>query len=78
METIARIEDKLDKIAERQGEMAALLAVQAEQLKEHMRRTALLEEALGPIRDQVKLWKGIIAVLLAVPSTIAALKWFIK
>ena len=46
--------EKLDSIAEKQADMNATLAVQAQQLSEHIRRTALLEESVEIIRTEFK------------------------
>jgi len=52
--TIERVFEKLDDIASKQADMNAILASQAVELKDHIRRTALLEEAVEVIRADVK------------------------
>lgn len=46
---IVRIEDKIDSIKDGQERQNAILAAQHESLKDHMRRTELLEEAIKPL-----------------------------
>lgn len=64
--------DKLDHILKDVGEINTTLAVQAEQLKEHIRRTELLEARVQPLEAVVVTLKGFLKVLtvLAVISTI--------
>jgi len=50
--------DKLDKISSDISEIKIILAGQAVELKEHIRRTALLEEALQPISVHVARVEG--------------------
>lgn len=54
---IERIHDKLDQIYERQSEMSAILAVQAQQLREHMRRTETLEMLAQDYRAESEEWQ---------------------
>ncbi len=60
---------KLEKISDKQAEMNAILAVQAEQLAIHIRRTEALEhlvemyndklyEELKPVQEHVSMLKG--------------------
>lgn len=49
---ISRIENKLDSISDRIGNIDVTLAAQHESLKEHIRRTSLLEEAVKPLTAQ--------------------------
>lgn len=60
--------DKLDKISDDIGAIKVTLAGQAVDLKEHMRRTAILENEFKPVRDQIMRWRGALAVLLALIS----------
>lgn len=57
--------DKLDKIASDIGEIKIVQAGQAADLREHMRRTAILEDEFRPVRDQIMRWRGAVALLLA-------------
>lgn len=52
-----RIIDKLDQISEKQSEMSAILAVQAQQLREHMRRTETLEMLAQDYRADSERWQ---------------------
>jgi uncharacterized protein (UPF0335 family) len=45
---------KVEKLDEKQGEMNATLAVNTEQLKEHIRRTDLLESSVSKLRSDLK------------------------
>ena len=56
--------DKLDKISSDIGDIKITLASQAIELKEHIRRTNILEEKFNPMRDQIMMWRGGIALLL--------------
>lgn len=53
-----KIEEKIDKISDKQTEMAIILAAQHESLKQHMRRTDLLEKAIEPIKRHVSMVNG--------------------
>ena len=46
--------DKLDKISEDVAEIKVMDAIQNEQLKEHMRRTDILEQQIDKIDGRVK------------------------
>jgi hypothetical protein len=80
---ITRIEAKLDKVIDTQAEHSATLRVQAQQLKEHMRRSDLNEEAVKILRSEVKpvirahqRWqgaKGLAKAVGAVAGGVAAL-----
>lgn len=66
-----RIEALIERVREVQGEMNTTLAVQANSLEEHMRRTELLEEgqlkveaALVPLKAHVAFW-GFLGKVLA-------------
>ena len=49
-----KIHDKLDQLLSTQADMNVTLAVQAEQLKTHIKRTELAEENIALIRDELK------------------------
>ncbi len=53
-----RIEEKLDTTNQHLASIDTTLAVQAEQLKEHIKRTALLEQELKPIKKHVDMVSG--------------------
>lgn len=50
---IIRIEDKLDKIVDRISSIDSTLAAQHVSLEDHIKRTALLEKELRPIKSHV-------------------------
>lgn len=52
-----RIYEKLDKIDEQLATMNATLKVQAQQLREHMRRTEVLEMLSQDYRDESDAWR---------------------
>ncbi len=56
-----RIEDKLDKISERLNSIDITLTSQHESLKDHMRRTELLEIRIDPIEKVIYKRAGSIA-----------------
>lgn len=69
-ERIDRLEDKIDKVSEVLVCIDKTLVKQEENLKEHMRRTNLLEQALEPVENHVsnvtflfKFFTGCIAIL---------------
>jgi hypothetical protein len=88
---IERIHDKLDALNDKQAEMNAILAVQAEQLRIHILRTDQLEalaqdyrdemlEKVTPIEAHVQMLKGagkLAAILGAIAAfTVSSLKLF--
>jgi hypothetical protein len=76
MSDIKRVEDKLDKLDERLDGLDRTLVKQEENLKEHMRRSDLLEKKLIPVETHVMritwavrgiLWAaGVIAAVISV------------
>lgn len=81
------IEKKVDKVEERLGSIDVTLVKQEENLKEHMRRTELLEnqhqlfqDQLEPIKSHVDQIKGagrLIAILGAAATVVGALVQFV-
>lgn len=67
-----RLEDKIDKIIESQNEMNETLVRQEENLKEHMRRTELLEQEVKPIVKHVAMVKGA-GIFIGLAATIASI-----
>ncbi len=57
---LKRFEFKLDKIDQRINNVDVTLAAQHEVLKEHVRRTNLLEEQIKPIEKHVSMVNGAI------------------
>ena len=86
-DTLKSIEKKIDKVDDRLGSIDVTLVKQEENLKEHMRRTELLEDQhtlfqtqLEPIKNHVEQIKGagrLLAILGAVAATIGAIVQFI-
>lgn len=66
---IVRIEEKVDHIKDTMTDIHITLAAQHESLKEHMRRTMLLEQALEPIKTDV----GYAKIGIRLITTIAAI-----
>lgn len=58
-----RIENKVDKVLEQQSESTAIQAAQHVSLKEHMRRTAMLEAELLPIKKHVDMVSAVFKIL---------------
>lgn len=72
---IIRIEDKIDAIKEEivstrvsQEKHNAVLAAQHESLKDHMRRTAILEETVLPLKKNNDMIIGSIKLILLVAA----------
>lgn len=70
-----RIEDKIDKISDDISEVKVTLARNTVSLEEHVKRTNILEARVEPMRKDIDMVKGAIALigLLATIATIAAL-----
>lgn len=60
---ISRIEDKIDIISERLSSIDSTIYAQHISLKEHMRRTDLLEKSLDPVQKHVIMIQGGIKLL---------------
>ena len=58
-----RINDRLDKLFSKISSIDATLASQHENLKEHMRRTDLLERKMDVVEKQNSMWTGAIKVI---------------
>ena len=52
MDSSTKFERKLDKITDKLSSIDVTLAAQHESLKEHMRRTELLERQLEPLKEK--------------------------
>lgn len=66
------IDNKLEKINERLGSIDSTLAAQHVSLREHIRRTELLEEDVKPIKRHVSMVQGAMA-LIGLLATIAGI-----
>lgn len=62
---LERIEDKVDSINDHVAKVQTTLAEQHISLKEHMRRTALLEAEIRPIKRHVNHVEGAMKLLAA-------------
>lgn len=62
---LERIEVKIDDIGDHLGSIDVTLAAQHVQLKEHIRRTALLEAELKPVKKHVDMVNGVMKFLTA-------------
>lgn len=58
-----RIENKLDRVSEHISSIDSTLAAQHVSLKEHMRRTALLESDMKPVKRHVIAVNGIFKLI---------------
>jgi hypothetical protein len=63
-----RIETKIDHIIDRVGSIDTTLATQHISLTEHMRRTALLEEAIKPLVKHDTMTMGFIKLIVLVAT----------
>lgn len=71
-EYTTRVEDKLDSIIKDIGSINVVLAAQHETLKEHIRRTEILEREIEPIKKHVAMVHGGMK-LIGLLSVIAAI-----
>ena len=73
---------KLDQLDSRLDSIDVTLARQEENLKEHMRRTDLLENEMRPIQKHVAQWEGGLKILgfvsIAISILLGILKIFYK
>lgn len=76
---ITRIEDKVDKIIEKISSIDVTLAAQHVSLKDHIRRTEILEKEMKPVKkhaERVKITFGLIggvSVVLGIIETVLKL-----
>lgn len=66
-----RLETKIDDQNEHLANIDVTLATQSTQLREHMRRTSLLEQEVRPIRKHVAMVSGALKFLGIVASILA-------
>ena len=67
-----RIENKVDSISNKLGATNEILAAQHESLKQHMRRSDLLEESIRPLQKHVSMMDAGFK-LLGIAATMAAI-----
>lgn len=71
-----KIDEKIDKIIDKQTEMAIILAAQHESLKVHIKRTNILEAALEPIKRHVYMVNGGLKLIGAIAIVVELIKIF--
>lgn len=71
---IAKVEGKIDKMDDRLDKIDTHLAVYNEQLKEHIRRTELLEADVEPIKVHVNKVHGALKLLGSVGILLGIIK----
>jgi len=76
---LERIEDKLDKVSDHISSIDVTIAQQHLSLKEHIRRTNLLEQDMKPVKQHVIMINGVLkfigllATLLGLAATFTKL-----
>jgi len=73
---LERIEIKVDDINDHLGQINVTLAAQHESLKSHIRRTAIIEDELKPIRRHVYMINGGLILLAALAGSELAYEVF--
>ncbi len=73
---LERIEAKIDDSADHLASIDVTLGVQSIQLRDHIRRTTLLEQELRPIRKHVNMVQGALK-LITLAAAMAAIVEFI-
>lgn len=66
-----RIEEKIDLLVERVGFIDVTLAKQHVSLVEHIKRTALLEKVIVPIKKHVDVVQGVVKLIFLIASIAA-------
>lgn len=77
MDYSERLEQKIDKIATRVGNIDVTLAGQHVTLKEHIRRCDLLEQAVKPMEEKWSRLEGVLQFFGVVASGLAAVEGFL-
>lgn len=73
--TLKAIFEKLEQIDEKQAGMSSVQVRHEENLREHMRRTDLLEKEFKPVREHVLQMRGmgkVLMILIPLAGVIAA------
>ncbi len=73
---LERIERKLDDSNDHLASIDVTLAMQSSQLKEHIRRTALLEIELKPIRSHVAMVNAGAKIITLIATILAIYNFF--
>jgi archaellum component FlaC len=74
---LERVENKLDKVSDQIGEINVTLSAQHESLKEHMRRTELLENDVEPLKRTNTVITFIYKIGIAILGS-GVLGWIVK
>ena len=69
-------EDKIDKIADDIGEIKVTLAVNTESLKEHIKRTNLLEKKVEPLWATYKFVGFLVAIAFFLAAVAEIISYF--
>ncbi len=72
---LERIENKIDDVSDHLGSIDVTLAGQHISLKEHIKRTTMLEKELAPIKKHVYMVQGALALITASGAIIGILKY---
>lgn len=78
MEYSKRLEDKLDKVVDKIGNIDVILGKQSVILEEHVKRTNLLELKLAPVEKHVAMINGTFKFLGLVAIFIGIIEGFLK
>lgn len=73
---LERIEVKLDGISDHLGSIDTTLSAQHVSLKEHIRRTAILEGQIAPIKKHVDMVKGALALITLLAALAGIIRLF--
>jgi len=69
---MAKLDEKIDKIFDEVIELKVITIKQEENLREHMRRTELLEEQMKPVSRHVTMVKGVM-LFITMLATVAGI-----
>jgi hypothetical protein len=72
---LERIEKKIDEVADHVASIDLTLAGQHISLRDHMRRTAILEKEVAPIKKYVYMAQGVIGLLGVLSMLLGLLKY---
>lgn len=78
MDYSKRVEDKLDKVVDKIGNIDVILGKQSVILEEHVKRTNLLEAKLIPVEKHVVMVNGAFKFLGLVAIFIGIIEGFLK
>lgn len=78
MDDFKRLDEKLDKVVERIGNIDVTLGKQSVILDEHVKRTNLLEAKIEPIEKHVIMVNGVLKLIGIAAGFLALLEGIIK